>query len=242
MKGWFRENVNGIVPGVSRFGRWLVVAAANKDKSGKSRWLCRCECDTTRPVLECSLISGKSVSCGCYSREQTRRNGLGNKRHGHSKRQRDGKAKRSPTYIVWMSVMARCYNPRGRSFKRYGAVGIKSCEGMKSFDHFLACMGERPSWEHSIDRIENSRGYDCGRCQDCISRGVPCNCRWATDVQQARNRTNNHVVEFRGQSKTLVEWAHEFGIKPVTLRTRVSYGWPIEKCLLTPVKKKKTAH
>lgn len=59
-----------------RFGRWLVVGEAEpiiigkKQKRKQKMWLCQCDCGTVKPVSERSLLGGKTVSCGCYRKEQ----------------------------------------------------------------------------------------------------------------------------------------------------------------------------
>ncbi len=71
-------------------------------------------------------------------------------------------------------MIQRCCNPRCPSFENYGARGIGVCDTWQDFSSFLADMGERPDGT-SIDRIDNSRGYEPG------------NCRWATRTEQNRN-------------------------------------------------------
>ncbi len=62
------------------------------------------------------------------------------------------------------------------------------CRGWReSSATFLADMGPKPSPEHSLDRIDNDRGYWCGRCDQCLENGWPANCRWATPTEQAAN-------------------------------------------------------
>ena len=50
------------------FGRWLVEGKCVRNEKGERKWLCRCQCGTERYVLERSLLSGGSRSCGCMAR------------------------------------------------------------------------------------------------------------------------------------------------------------------------------
>ncbi len=111
----------------------------------------------------------------------------------------------SATYSVWRSMIKRCTNPKAKRFDRYGGRGIKVCERWKAFESFLADMGERPEGR-TLDRIDNDGNYEPG------------NCRWATKKEQAR--TSCRVIGFAGQSKTVAEWAAEFGISSSALSHR----------------------
>ena len=53
-----------------KYGRWAVLESAERDKYGKARWLCRCDCGTTKKVIENHLQAGTSTSCGCYGRQR----------------------------------------------------------------------------------------------------------------------------------------------------------------------------
>lgn len=53
-------------------GRWSVVDDAGM-LGGKNRYYkCVCQCGEIRNVSRCSLIKGKTKSCGCLSKELTR--------------------------------------------------------------------------------------------------------------------------------------------------------------------------
>jgi len=88
-------------------------------------------------------------------------------------------------YIAWLNMKQRCYNPNRPDFKYYGGKGIKICKKwINSFFNFLKDMGEKPSTTHSLDRINGEKNY------------TPKNCRWATNLQQHRNK-NWELVRLR---------------------------------------------
>lgn len=52
-----------------QFGRLTVIAFSGKNTFHNTKWMCLCECGGIRDnVLYQSLISGRTVSCGCAPR------------------------------------------------------------------------------------------------------------------------------------------------------------------------------
>lgn len=129
------------------------------------------------------------------------------KTHGHK-----GASYESPTHSSWRSMKLRCNNKNQKAFRIYGGRGIKICERWDKFENFLCDMGERPSSHHYIDRIDNNGNY----CAE--------NCRWATRIQQARNKRNNLVLVVNGRKKTVADWADEIGVKAKTIKARLRRG------------------
>lgn len=133
------------------------------------------------------------------------------------------------TYNVWDNIKQRCHNPNHVRYHNYGGRGVIVCQRWRdSFLDFVADMGLRPSVAHSIDRIDNDKGYS------------PENCRWATEAEQQRNRTNNRVVEYQGETLCVSDLARRFGLTPGTLRFRLDRGMSVEDAVSKPVQKRRT--
>lgn len=126
-------------------------------------------------------------------------------------------------YGVFKSMRARCLNPNNKSFRRYGGQGVKICDrwtGVAGFRNFLKDMGERPSAEHSIDRIDVYGDYE------------PSNCRWATMNEQNDNKKNTLHVKHDGRTLTPRQWSVETGIPRKTIYDRIFLrGWDIASAL-----------
>lgn len=126
----------------------------------------------------------------------------------------------TPERSAWSGMKDRCHNPLSLGYARYGGRGITVCdEWRESFEAFLQHIGPRPSSAHSIDRIDNDRGYEPG------------NVRWATAKEQQRNRRCTRPITAFGRTQPLPAWAEEVGISPITLRGRIERGWDPEKAL-----------
>lgn len=130
-------------------------------------------------------------------------------------------------YSAWMAMRWRC-SPSHPRHADYHGRGIKVCARWNDYETFLADMGRKPSKQYSLDRINNDGGYG------------PSNCRWATAAEQNHNKRNNIFLEFRGERKTLTEWAIEMGMENSLLYSRLFYrGWPVDKALTKRTKKMK---
>lgn len=199
-----------------RFSKWEL-----QSKISGRYWICRCDCGSVRRVAVWTLIKGMSVSCGCKRSE--------NKEKARA---------RAPEYRIWKGIRKRVLNKKTKAYPRYGGRGVTFCDRWGDYLKFIEDVGKRPTPKHSIDRIDNDGHYSCGKCIQCIKMGWTMNCRWATRIEQQRNKSDTRWVEYNGKKATIKEWSDEIGVPYEALYFRiVTKSWPLERALSEPSRK-----
>ena len=120
-------------------------------------------------------------------------------------------------------MVGRCTNQNDDSYANYGGRGITICDRWLSFTNFVADMGVKPQGL-TLEREDNDGNYEPG------------NCKWDTDHAQRRNKRTTRLIEFRGETKVLQDWAVETGISQSLLFWRIN-RWGVERALTTPKRK-----
>jgi len=163
--------------------------------------------------------------CGCLYTPRYPKQRLCSNRCRRADKRKHGLTK-SREYQAWWKARERCHNPGDRAFGRYGGRGIAMCDAWRAdFMAFYREVGQKPSAKHSLDRIDNQRGYEPG------------NVRWATLLMQQRNTRQNRLVTFRGETLCLAEWSQRLGIKHETLASRLTrLSWTVERAFTTPAR------
>lgn len=181
----------------SKFGMLTIVEKTDRYEGSHRQWKCSCDCGGE--VLEglYRLRHGLRRSCGCLRGAPTHKESI--------------VGEKTPEYRTWAAMKSRCLNAKNKSFPRYGGRGITVCADWVEYENFLRDMGRRPSLSHSLERIDNDRGY---------SRE---NCRWATQLEQCFNRSNTVRIEVSGKTKALSQWAKDIGVDRTTIKNRAKY-------------------
>lgn len=196
-----------------RFG-FLVVESYVGSRDGKGAvYQCRCDCGATVLVRGGRLRPGDQRACprpACWVELRKRLS------------PRAPARERPPEYAVWMSMRSRCTNPHNAAFANYGGRGIRVCAEWDSFDRFLAAVGQRPSPAHTLERIDNAKGYEPG------------NVRWATRAEQARNTRANRLVTYNGETRCVAEWEDALGFHRNVVASRLHRGWSESEALSRP--------
>ncbi len=161
-----------------QFGDLTVIDFAGHKHGSKQRhalWRCFCRrCNKEKILLAHSLRCGRATSCGCAKYEHAK---YLKRSHGMCT---------TPEYTVWMNMKARCHRQTNPRYFDYGGRGIIVCERWRnSFANFIADIGQRPTKDHSLDRIDVNGPY------------APDNCRWATwEEQQSNRRPAGRIDQF----------------------------------------------
>lgn len=179
-----------------KYGRLTIVSevpvSKNKWDRTPRRFSCLCDCGKTKEVAMAHLRNGRIISCGCAYGT-----------HFHSQTALE--------YRTWQGMKRRCLNPNEPGYKNYGGRGIEVCERWKnSYENFYADMGPKPTKTHTLERIDNNKGY------------CPENCKWATRLEQQGNVRTNRLLTYDNRTMCLAAWARELGVHSSKLTYRVN--------------------
>lgn len=194
-----------------RFERLTVIELSGQDKHGHALWLCKCDCGNEKIIMSSNLIRGLTKSCGCLQDESRTKHNMLNTR----------------IYKIWEEMKCRCFNKNYKRYHDWGGRGIKVCDEWKnSFQAFYDWSMKHGYKDNlSIDRIDNDGNYE------------PSNCRWATCKEQNRNKRNNRLITYKGETHCLSEWVEILNLSKSAIEGRLKRGWSVEKTFTTEVKR-----
>lgn len=166
--------------------------------NSKKHYICKCDCGKEVLVYESRLICGKTKSCGCLNDEKRKLLPQYTIKHGMTN---------TILYSKYCSMKERCHNPNYVYYHRYGGRGIKICkEWEESFEAFVKWAYEngydenKTKYEQTLDRIDNDKDY------------CPENCKWSSQKEQVKNRSNSTHIIYNGEDLNCTEFARKYNI------------------------------
>ena len=195
------------------FGRLRVDKRIEGMTNKRVYYECRCECGNEVIVRGESLNSGHTSSCGCLQKDIVKQL---KSSHGLCG---------TPLYICWASMIQRCCNPNHKNYNNYGGRGIAVCDEWRNDFASFHNWASKNGYDHGLqlDRENNNKGY-CGS-----------NCRFVSRAVNNRNKRDNRIVTYNGESKSLVQHCEKLNLYYEVVSNRLNRnGWSIDKALGTP--------
>lgn len=191
-----------------RYGKLVILEAKREGQNIICK--CRCDCGCIKDNVRLgNMRTGHVKSCGNHYREfATRTHGMSNSR----------------IYRIYRKMLNRCYREQDESYKYYGAEGVRVCDEWRNdpAEFIKWAMDNGYDDKLTIDRINTDGNYE------------PNNCRWITMHEQCLNRKSNVYLEYRGEIKTISEWAETLNMNRHLIDDRLKRGWTVDDTLSLP--------
>lgn len=199
------------IPNGSVFGRLTVIKEVDAVKKMRT-FHCKCVCGNEVFRSGKTLRTHDNSSCGCFQTEY-------NNSPKPQKRTENYGHVGTRLYEIWIGIKKRCKNQNHRSYKWYGAKGVKICkEWDERFMNFY-------NWANSNGYLET---LTIDR-KDCDGNYEPNNCRWVAKSFQNNNKSDNRFEIFNNEKLTIAQISKITHIPYQTIIGRLNRGWTIEK-------------
>lgn len=193
---------------MKQYNQLTFLSECGSNARGQKLWRVLCSCGKECIKLGTAVRTGSTKSCGCLAVS-------GNSGKKHNKRY-------TRVYTIWCNMKARCLNANHPAYHNYGGRGISIASQWLKFDAFFNDVGHPPDNSHTLDRIDNNKGYEPG------------NVRWVQRAVQARNTRQNIWVTIDGNTKCLHDWCDEYKIAAASVYRRLSKGEDIVSAITRP--------
>lgn len=203
------------------FGKWTVLEEVEPYVApcGKKyrRFKCRCECGQPKDLCLHDLVSGKQKSCGCLRRERCIERST---KHGLY-------SEHTELCVAINAAIRRCTNPNCKSYKHYGARGIKVCaewmDDKRAFIEWALANGWKKGLD--LDRLDNDGDY------------TPTNCRFVERHVNLNNRRCTRISNTGIPLAELYRAAESPSVSYSCFSKRIEAGWDVSAALTTKARK-----
>lgn len=157
-----------------RSGALVLLSIDGRNERGNLILSCKCDCGRTVQMTNVSFaVRVRCKECSHVS------GALKRTKHGGSKR-----GQRNRLYSSYKAMLTRCYNPKSRNFRWYGAKGIGVCEQWRNdfgtFREWALANGYHDGL--TLDRKKSHLDYS------------PENCGYVTQSENSRRMQANYVL------------------------------------------------
>lgn len=124
------------------------------------------------------------------------------------------KEERNALLKKWRNMIRRCFDPKDKSFKWYGAKGVRVCEEWVNDKESFVKWAESNNYKigDSIERFNNDKDYCPENC--CL---IPFN-------QQSRNTSRNVFIKYQDEILIIADVARLERVSPEAIRKRIKRG------------------
>ena len=184
---------------------WKLTILKDNIKKWKYRYvLCLCDCWNKKEIRLTNIINWHTKSCWCLRKKSIIKHWM----------------KWTRFYRIYYNMLNRCNNKNNKSYKWYWLKWINV--EWECFEDFYKDMYDSYNKNLQIDRINNNWNY----CKE--------NCRWVSVSINNNNKSNNRIIEYKWNKKTLTERSRLFNINKNTLWWRIFRNWwSVEKSFNT---------